>query len=150
MTSPSKGASGAGCVSTETAAIAVSTSARVTVCPSADTCFATARMVSSAILASGNSALPANSVSGSRNTPHNQSAVCITSFARNLPSPSRSISLRLSSLISNPVVGQESTVHIFWSNSPKWRISSPDCIFTRVVPPTLAKVQLYFISIVSF
>ena len=49
--------------------------------------------------------------------------------------------LRKISSISSPLTGQLKTVHIFWSSSPRWAMSAPDWMLTRVVPPTFTNFQ---------
>ncbi len=92
---------------------------------------------------SGNSGCGLMRISGSFSTLVTHCVASITSLTRILPSPSSSISFSVLSSNSNPDVGQLKTVHIFWSNSPRWAMSAPVSMLMRVTPPSLVNFQLY-------
>ena len=89
-----------------------------------------------------------SSRSGSFRMPVSHSAVAMTSSTRMFPSWSTSMSSRVFWSNSRFFAGQLRTVHSLRSSSPRWAMSAPEVIFTRTVPPTEVKVQLY-LSIIS-
>ena len=83
----------------------------------------------------GRVSLELRSKSLSFNMLHIHSLAFTTSFTRILPSWSLSRYSKNSRSNSRPSTGQLSAVQSFWSNSPKWAMSSPLSIRTLVTPP---------------